>query len=134
MLRTITLDVMWQLDTLTGNAVTPDEHYEYGSANCFLGGSTMCLVETSPERFAGHIDFDRSAGDYQHAGVYIGEPEVVAQEMLQTFSHLNATRKDGLGVEQQPAHIVVWLREFKGTGGPEIVAVQLLEWKNPAIR
>lgn len=133
MRRTITLDVMWQIDPLTGDVVDPNGSYCYGSDNCFHGGSTMTLVETDEEVFAGHIDFDRATGPKQHLGVFIGDPKAVAQQMLQNHANLNATRRDGLAIPAQPAQIVVWLREFKSVGGSETGSTPLLEWAHPAI-
>lgn len=134
MIRTITLDVMWQIDTLTGEAGDPDERYDYGGENCFRGEGTMTLVEREPGVFAGHVDFDRSTGHAQHLAVFLGEPAVIAQQMVQTHSYLNAKRRDGLGVSAQPAHILVWVREFKDIGGPETDAYCIYEWKHPATR
>jgi len=132
MRRTITLDVMWQIDPHNTTAVEPTSDYRYGSPNCFATQGYIILVCGDDGTFVGHIDNDKTHGPAVHLGVYKGDPKEVAARLRADFRELWATRKD-VPKEPQPAEMVVWLREFSDEGGPEIGATQLLYWSHPSI-
>lgn len=131
MRRTITLDVMWQIDPTTGRAVEPTRDYQYGSQNCFGTSGYTILVEVSDGTFVGHIDSDTTTQSAVELGVYKGDPQEIAARLRADFRLLWSTRQD-VPDEPQPAEMVVWLRHFSDEGGAEMRGKNLLHWQHPA--